>query len=763
MANAQRRAWVWTCLPVLTAVAAVGTVLSGLTIGIGPIGGDPDLMYRPIKHALAESYRQGRLPLWSDLFGLGMPLAAESHAAALYPPNRLFYAGWLRVDASYRWSMWLHHLFLAASTYLYARSLRVSPWGSSFAAVAFTLCGFSAAHACHEPFYHILPYLPLILWLTERCSAEPETSRRRGWLAGIALAWGAQLTLGHFQIQFWTAVLAILTAAWRTRSWRPTLFTALALGWGAAIASPQLIATWELLNTSGFQRGFDLLSKFALPPGHWSNPASPWTFAWLPASAEHPYWSALKTTGTETQFYVGTLGLLFGFIGAFGPGWRQDRPLALWRLIAPISLVLASLVLWAPSAYELWTKIPGMGTFRSPGRYVLLACLGWSMLAGRGFDQAFIDPPNAGRRIGWALGLGLGCLAAGIIDAAWRFLEILGTPTVIQAAALAAGTGITSAIAIGFRPERWRRSAPPWLIVASAIELGAIFYAGHVRWGWTVSPAQSAILTQIQGDPDARRIGGPLRNLPTVLGIGVAYPYTGITPPPPTYLLEPAAELGATPNPDSAVWMRRLGVTMTVRKSRDGQGTVDPVLNRLLGEDEQTSWTITRFPDAFPAARAAIRAEVLPSWPRLYSALAADRGPETARFLQPEVPEDYGREGGARARTADVRSWDGRFAVVEHDGTCDLIIQRVHYPGWSARINDGPSRAVVPADGGLQSVRLAGAGVSQVEFLYDPPARRASMALGGVALLAASAIVIQSLRRGRRAWRDLNEENPETP
>ena len=78
-------------LPLIVAILAVGLALGGLLIGYEPVGGDPDTMYRPIKSELARSLKAGTLPFWSDRFGLGVPLVAESHVAAFYPPNWLFY------------------------------------------------------------------------------------------------------------------------------------------------------------------------------------------------------------------------------------------------------------------------------------------------------------------------------------------------------------------------------------------------------------------------------------------------------------------------------------------------------------------------------------------------------------------------------------------------------------------------------------------------------------------------------------------------
>ncbi|MBX6313184.1 MAG: YfhO family protein, partial [Isosphaeraceae bacterium] len=185
--------------PLRAALLVVGLTVGGLLLGYAPIGADPDLLYRPIKEELARALRTGGLPFWSDRFGLGVPLVAESHAAALYPPNWLLYR-LLKVNTAYRLAMWLHYLALVFTTYAYARILQIGPWGAALAAATFSLCGFQAIHAGHEPFYHVLPFLPLCLLLADRYVV----SGRLLWLALVALAWGGQLTLGHFQIQAWT-------------------------------------------------------------------------------------------------------------------------------------------------------------------------------------------------------------------------------------------------------------------------------------------------------------------------------------------------------------------------------------------------------------------------------------------------------------------------------------------------------------------------------------------------------------------------------
>src|SRR5262249_38407529 len=149
-------------------------------------------------------------------------------------------------------------------TYAYARALKLSRSGSALVAISFALCGFQAAHIGHEPFNQLMPYLPLCLLLAERYV----TTRRPLWLASLAIAWGIQVTIGHFQIQMWTAGLVLLLGIWRTWALglsRNIAFSRIAglgagLCWGLLIAFVQFRLTWELTAVSGFVRPAHLLA-----------------------------------------------------------------------------------------------------------------------------------------------------------------------------------------------------------------------------------------------------------------------------------------------------------------------------------------------------------------------------------------------------------------------------------------------------------------------------------------------------------------------
>ena len=92
-----RRAWTDSRLPVL--IAAVGLWL--WPIGIGgamPVGGDVTQFFLGPMSFLSKSLRQGRIPLWNDLWGFGFPGVGESQMGVFYPPHWFLY-GLLPVEA----------------------------------------------------------------------------------------------------------------------------------------------------------------------------------------------------------------------------------------------------------------------------------------------------------------------------------------------------------------------------------------------------------------------------------------------------------------------------------------------------------------------------------------------------------------------------------------------------------------------------------------------------------------------------------------
>lgn len=734
----------------MAAVGFVGLVVGGLAVGYEPVGGDPDCMYRPIKAELSRALRAGGLPLWSDRFGVGTPLAAESHVAAFYPPNWFAY-GLLDHRTAYRLMMWAHFVALAASTYAYGRTLGLTAEGGALAALSFTLCGFQAGHACHEPFYHLLPYLPLTLLCAERYLREG----RVAWLAGLALALGAQFTLGHFQIQCWTAGLVVLTGLWRAGRGvvprRRLVGLALALGWAAAVAAPQLALTWELTRFTGFDRPIKFLTNYSFPPAHWAQLALPSLFQGFREGRESRYWDAQATISDEACLYVGTVPLVLAAVGYVA---RGDRSLGLWRWLCPLGFALATMPRWWLEGFQLLLNLPVLGQFRAPGRYTLLTSLGLCLLAGRGLDRAI---PAARFRLGVAL-----AAAFGLAGLAWGY-EWSARPDVraelddsTRLTCLAGGAAAW-AVALG-AVAVWRSGrSSAWLPMAVAgSELAFLFYHGPTTWGRTIRfPDDSPMLRRLAAESGVGVVAGWLRNVPVGGGFDAADSYLGITPPPPNYLLDAAAHPGSAAF-DYRFLMPRYGVTHGVFEA----GThflagetlargADPVLDRVLPRLRQTParrlWKLERYGPTWPAARAAIEVRRARDWYELLPALCREARPGPVWFYPGDEPPT---PPGPRARSARVVRWDSRSGVVEHDGTCDLVLRRPYYPGWTASLDGGPDLAVSRADGNVQGVRLPGSGRTRVELRYRPASLPAAAGVSlASALAAAGVLAAAALRR----------------
>jgi hypothetical protein len=719
--------------PLLLALALVGTVLGGLLVGFEPVGGDPDRLYRPLKSELARALKEGRLPFWSNRFGLGVPLVAESHVAALYPLNLLLY-GLIDVSIAYRLSMWLHYVALVGTTYLYARSLGLSTWGSALAGVAFALCGFQAIHSSHEPFYCVMPYLPLALWMAERYLGNG----RILWLALLALCLGVQWSLGHFQIQTWTGGLVIVTGLWRAtldrRAWSRALGVIAGTAWGAALAAVQLGLSWQLagaVRQTG--RSSSDLTYYSYPPSHWFELVLPRLVRELRLGPEDPYWFGQQTWGYEAALYVGTIPVILAFTGLFGR--PPSRSAGLWRLLVPASFALATMPRWWPQGYLQLLSLPGLGYFRAPARYTLLTSLGVAVLAGEGFDRAI-------SKTRFRLGLSASLTFAGcatVVAFLWtsrrdvRLASVLGGMT--DGFVWAGLAWLIALIAV----LAWRfQKLPSWgPVIALGIELGILFYASTTQWGWAIAlPAQSRVLTELVGRSPPGLIGGETENLPVRIGLATAYPYLGFAHADANKALvvaqlrlvrgDATSSLEGLPALGLKRWLKRCRVRYLVGSHRSILGLGDELgrwrdsaLDQMIYHGPTAAanrvWSIVELEEPFPEARVARRARTIANQEDLIERLFQSDDLDLAWYLaEDKVP------ARAAARMARLVSWDGTAATVEHEGACDLVIARTFDAGWRARIDENPELPALSADGGFLAVRIEGSGLHRVRFRYQP-------------------------------------------
>ena len=253
-------------------------------------------------------------------------------------------------------------------------------------------------------------------------------------------------------------------------------------------------------------------------------------------------------------------------------------------------------------------------------------------------------------------------------------------------------------------------------------------------------------------------------------GTTTAFPYLGITPPPPNYLIEPTtlpwSEIDAT----QARWLRRFGVTHAVWGSADPVlGTTvlerinDPLLDQMMATIPKLRqgglgpWTLVKLPDAFPPAWIAQELHEVREWEKVFSSLSLNDRPNEAWFETGDGPTGFPKSNRG---SAHVESWDGTTAIVVHDSPCILILRRTYYPGWSYQLDGAQARPVLKVNFGLQAVPLLGSGTRRIEFHYNPTGLPLAAL---ISLTALAVVIIVYLFAGFRAFRSRRSNCTEEP
>ncbi|MDI6831022.1 MAG: YfhO family protein [Actinomycetota bacterium] len=351
----------------------------------------------PAKNLLSSSLREGRLPLWDPDTGCGFPLLSEGQSGMLYPLNLIAFLALppvLAFNLSVALSLFLSLLF----TYILSRHYGLSRPSSLFAAIAFTFSGFVVAKMKFTYMVQSIAWFPLAVYGLEKALR----SRQLKFLALTTTALALQLLAGGPQIFYITLLLLVCILAWRTyfllrepgygnagsrlkAAARLCILFFIAVLLAISLAAPQFLP--QVAGFPYFNRSYGMdfnatlvipmqprsLSLFFSPYQH-GNPA--YGTCNLP---RHLFW--------EDIAYPGLLTLVLSLVALVFLS-RKDRDVALWFLVALVSLLVA-LGDNTPLARFLWRYVPGFGIFRFYQRFMLVTVLGMSVLAGKALDYVF--------------------------------------------------------------------------------------------------------------------------------------------------------------------------------------------------------------------------------------------------------------------------------------------------------------------------------------------------------------------------------------
>lgn len=443
--------WLIGCL--LAAPLGIGLLQDGVYVGNGT---DLYSYQVPLHAMVGAALRAGHWPAWNPYALAGVPAHAGMQLGLTYPPD-LATSLIFGVKAS-EWLLWLHLVWLAAGTWFLARVHTgrqpietwrdLAPAGVAAAIVVGSGPTWGHVFAGHVSLIQAWAWLP---WLWALAVAALETRTVRPALLAMA-ALAAQVLAGHPQVTYLgLAGLAFLMAAhaldpvekmpadasgWRSISGALAAIALLAaIGIGAAVlAAGQWLPTYfaqaesnRLLATPD-----DIAFSFSAPAGTLATAVAPLVWGGPKiALAEFGY--------HETLAFVGGPALALALVGALVGGLRA------WIALGGIlTCVLLSLGNEGPLLPALLGLVPGIGSFRVPGRWLLPAVVLLALLAARGTAWLLqhrkpVTEPRTwpiwlGILLPAGVGLGLWAVGAGCrTDGGW-WLEMVRAHATRQAA-----------------------------------------------------------------------------------------------------------------------------------------------------------------------------------------------------------------------------------------------------------------------------------------------------------------------------------------
>jgi len=704
--------------------------------------GDFNVEFFPVTRAIGAIVRGGELPLWNPWSDGGQPLLADPQMAIWYPLNWVL--PWLVTDngaasvVAYEAFMAFHFVLTAVAVWLLARKVIGSRFGALVAALTFAYSGLLTAYPIQQmPILRTSVWMPLLLL----CLITAFEERSLRWTVVGALALALDVFAGHPQLllfQLYGLTLYVLYRCWQV--WPDRRAVATTLGQyalfgllGFAVAAIQVLPSYEFMRLSDRAASDYAFTAVGFSPFEFLLDAvAPRIIGGLPP-------------------YVGILPLLLAVIAI---RFVRQRHLPYFVLLATLGLIVS----FGGNTFfhsVLYLAGPGFGLFQHQERAIYLYTLGVALLAGYG--AAFLARPlsRAQRttlvRLGWAGLAGVvaavvvaGTLYAGylLVEAtgrAYRWRDVIGWYNWFVFM-------LCLALALLALRLVWRRGRS---LILAALPAAILLDLFTVSWSHDLSPlpptqlyVPSQIVQLLQSEGSRSRVAdytvlngnhGLVYLLPTVDG---------------TYgmFLERFVQLRAALPPQRFYELLNVKHVLTRQEPPNEAQVVlaEPFheyLNRVVrvdgGLDQATVVPHARVVESDAETLAAladpafdVRQEVL---------LAASPGPAT--------------EGGTGQATVRERRANSLELEVAASGGY-LLLSEMDYPGWRAEV-DGVPRPLVRADYALRALALH-PGDRIIRLVYDPPSLKLGVAVSGLALALAAALLVlpaarRRLRRGHPA------------
>lgn len=694
----------------------------------------------PNIESVFSSWRLGKIPLWESGFFGGVPYLGRLGSQALYFPHLplVFLSSTRAIEVS----VVAHLLALSIGTILFVRQgLRLMPLAASGAAVVIMGSAFLSVKTLSFDQVVAISLLPWILLFVEKTLSNPS----RWTTTGLVICASLLLLGGHPQFIYIEACLMIFYIAGRLidlRSLRP-LRAMIGAGFlTIGVCSLQLYATYTLTSSSAVagKRPLQSLanSGFVVNPARLN----------LALVGDAFNASPISVSGSaEAILGIGILASLLTVVGMLA--FRGSRRIGL--ICALVSVTIIGILLsvgpkWWPFriAYDI---VPGIGSARVPGRWLLLSLFGCAFLTALAI-QALADGVLSGRIFSVSTLAILGTVGVLLSP---KFLTVSRT---LQARWIAAGLFLVLVI--------WMSRYAKVRILVGSLVLVLLFFEGAIAG--SKGPAlkeRSALPIEKLG----QNLFWPLRNQP-----GKIFSLTYDKLDDKEYLktsLRPNTQLYANLNSidgyDGGMWIQRRWVYAMGLISQPNFNT-DLTLRSQVefpvkGEDVArfgVRWVITDttvLPGSAqfvgfsgPVVKAGsleiwenlfwrgdsyiyVQTRAAPSTKRAVSLLAGPRpvGPNVGVVEKKGLRLRCQIDCGPRTLSTLYQTNDAGSVLFEIDRPGVLVIGQAWSPDWKVYVNGKRSDAF-PVDVNMLGV-LVSPGLSNVTYKYSPTWFRPLLAL----------------------------------
>lgn len=704
-----------------------------------------------------EEIRSGRgFPLWNPFVYGGLPYLAVLPGPVFYPTSLLYLL--MPLHRAIGWTFVLHTALGGIFAYAAARSLRLGPWASAVAGLAFMFTGMvvSTLYGGHDGRMFVMVLVPLAFALLERGLQ----SGRPGWFVGMGLVVALQIFTPHVQLMYYSSLclslyaLARIVALWRGGETGGSGAARL-LGWfsfgfviAALIGAAQLVPTWRILEIAvrggTGESGYSFAASWALPPQEITSLFLPDLIGSLGT-----YWGS-NPFKLHTE-YLGAVPIVLALLGL--TGIRSDSRVRILGGIAFLCLLFA-LGAATPVHRLLYAVIPFVSRFRAPSMMLGPGALFVALLAGIGWQRVLDACRDSEQTLTWTVAAAL-----------------VGPLLLIGLAAAASPGGLARWAHTALYPAGWERFPGPEaldalrvngvaVVLGCAVVLGGIW--GVSRRGWSSASVGLVVLAVLVADlwrVDARylEITTPAEAFPAIESVNLMQsklePGERVFPVPGRGGFGPNELMGyRVPSVTGSQnfrleWFERLSGGLSYRNF--GVPGVWPLLDlRFLTTDAPVETPLLTRVGQGPRG---IVYEVAADRPHAWFPAAVEATQDTAVALTRVLAmTDPGALAiveaevapGAGSGTASVSKFEPDEVVIEIEAERSglLFVSEIWHPSWLAFI-DGEPVEVLRTNVAFRGV-VVPAGRHELRFQYSVAEFRLGFGLSAVGVVGALAVLI---------------------